>query len=283
MIIFLILNFLFTGSADSIFVKENEITGFTNAVSITKDQKENIYILDQGANEVLKFSNELVLMKRNGKQGWKNGQFDSPTYIDASSGLDLYISDPRNYRIQRFDLDLIFIAALKTNNPSFREELQFNTPVSSVVINSNDLYVIDADNNRIVIFPNGTEPVNIFGDYRSGRGELLNPGKIMKDGNNFIYVLDKKAKAVFSYDNLGNFIRRIGLDGLITFTIFENHLHLFNGKEIFIYDIHRNTFIDKKMLDFSDVIFPATDIMVLNQNRYLLLSKNVLSSWKAKK
>jgi hypothetical protein len=268
------------GEPDSLLISINEISGFKNAVSIAKDNKENIYLLDKEANEIIKFDGDLNLVKRNGRQGWNNGQFDSPTFIDASSGLDLYVCDPRNYRIQRFDLDLIFIASLRTDNKSFHESLQFKTPLSSVVINANDLYVVDGDNNRIVIFPNGAEPVSTFGDYRSGRGELIQPEKIMKDGNNYIYILDKKYRQVYRYDNLGNFVKRISIPSLETFTIFENRLYLFDGKDIFQYDLDRNTFTGKKTLLQSGRGKNFTDFLVLSSEKYLLLEKNSLSLWK---
>ncbi len=74
------------------------------------DGKENIYVLDAGSNQIVKFSNKLEFKKRNGKQGWAEGQYDSPTFIDGSSGLDIFVSDGKNHRVQRLDLDLNLIA-----------------------------------------------------------------------------------------------------------------------------------------------------------------------------
>ena len=278
MILLLFLNFLIGGS-DSLLVKSREVADFSNAVSVTTDGKENIYVLDAGTNQIVKFDNKLNYMKRNGKQGWDEGQFDSPTCIDGSSGLDIFVTDGKNKRVQRLDLELNPISILKTNLPDFTADYQFNTPVATLVLNSRELYVIDGDNNRIVIYKDGRNPSGIFGDYSSGKGQLSRPVKILKDGKNFIYVLDKELKTIFRFDNLGNYINRLTIENLESFTITGNTLYMFNGKEILIYDLERNTVTDTKILPGKISKKKFRDILVLNSKKYLLLEKNTLSLW----
>ncbi|MBK7255517.1 MAG: NHL repeat-containing protein [Ignavibacteria bacterium] len=278
MILLLFLNFLIAGS-DSLLVKSREVADFTNAVSVTTDGKENIYVLDAGTNQIVKFDNKLNYLKRNGKQGWDEGQFDSPTCIDGSSGLDIFVTDGKNKRVQRLDLELNPISILKTNLPDFTADYQFNTPVATLVLNSRELYVIDGDNNRIVIYKDGRNPSGIFGDYSSGKGQLSRPVKILKDGKNFIYVLDKELKTIFRFDNLGNYINRLTIENLESFTIAGNTLYMFNGKEILIYDLERNTVTDTKILPGKISKKKFRDILVLNSKKYLLLEKNTLSLW----
>ncbi len=278
MILLLFLNFLIAGS-DSLLVKSREVADFTNAVSVTTDGKENIYVLDAGTNQIVKFDNKFNYLKRNGKQGWDEGQFDSPTCIDGSSGLDIFVTDGKNKRVQRLDLELNPISILKTNLPDFTADYQFNTPVATLVLNSRELYVIDGDNNRIVIYKDGRNPSGIFGDYSSGKGQLSRPVKILKDGKNFIYVLDKELKTIFRFDNLGNYINRLTIENLESFTISGNTLYMFNGKEILIYDLERNTVTDTKILPGKISKKKFRDILVLNSKKYLLLEKNTLSLW----
>ncbi|MEO8210978.1 MAG: NHL repeat-containing protein [bacterium] len=278
MILLMFLNFLFA-SGDSTLVKEKEVNGFTNAVSVTIDGKENIYVLDATANEVVKFSNKLEYKKRNGKQGWAEGQYDSPTYVDGSSGLDIFVTDGKNKRVQRLDLELNLISILKTNLPDFPVELQFNTPIATLVLNTNELFVIDEDNRRIVKYKDGRIPTGVFGDYKSGKGQLVRPVKLLKDDKNFIYVLDKEQKSILRFDNLGNYLNRIEIKNLETFTIRGNILYLFNGKEIVLYDLDKNNVIEKKKLVVKGKRKKYKDILVLNDKTYLLLDKNALSLW----
>ncbi len=278
MIILLFLNLLLSGP-DSLLVKKGEVSDFTNAVSVTYDGKENIYVLDAGTNQIVKFDNRLKYLKRNGKQGWSEGQFDSPSCIDGSSGLDIFVSDGKNKRVQRLDLELNPVSILKTNLSDFPADLQYNNPVGTLVLNSNELYVIDGDNNRIVVYKDGRNPNGIFGDYTSGKGTLARPVKMLKDGNNFIYVLDKEMNTIFRFDNLGNYISRLSIEDLETFSISGTTLYMFNGRDIILYDLEKNNVYDTKKLPrkFSKKKF--RDFLVLNSKKYLLLEKNNLSLW----
>ncbi|MBK8551496.1 MAG: NHL repeat-containing protein [Ignavibacteria bacterium] len=278
MILLIFLNFLFLKS-DSLLTKEKSVADFQNAVSVAMDGKENIYVLDAGSNQIIKFSNTLEYKKRNGRQGWAEGQFDSPTFIDGSSGLDIFVTDGKNHRVQRIDLELNPIASLLTDLPDFNKELRFRTPIATLVLNSSELYVIDGDNNRIVVYKDGKNPSYVFGDYKSGKGQLGRPVKILKDGKNFIYVLDKELKAVLRFDNLGNYVNRFEIKGLENFAIRSNTLYLFDGSEITRYDLEKNSIIDKTKLPSKSRNKKYTDIFVLPNEKYLLLRKNELSLW----
>jgi len=260
-------------------VKKNEIKGFTNAVSMTVDAKNNVYVLDAGANQVIKYSEELVYKIRNGKQGWLEGQFDSPTYIDGSSGLDIFITDGNNRRVQRYDLDLNPIATLKTNLSDFPIDLRYQTPIATLVLNSNQLYVIDGDNNRIVIYKDGKVPSKLFGFYTSGKGQMSRPVKMEKDGNNNIYVLDKEMKSILKYDNLGNYLSTLSIKNLESFSISGDILYMLSNKEIVLYDLNKNSIISTKIIPSKDVKKKFREILILNNKKYFLLGKNSISLW----
>lgn len=281
MMILLLLSFLFP-SSDSLLVKKLEIQDFANAVSITSDSRENIYVLDANANQIVKYNNNLDFILRSGKQGWMEGQFDSPTYIDGSSGLDIFISDGNNKRVQRYDLNLVPISTLLTYTPDFQEDLRFRTPIATLVLNSNQLFVIDGDNNRIVVYNNGRNPTNLFAYYTSGKGQLLRPVKLLKDGNNNIYVLDKEVNKILKFDNLGNYVMTLSIDNLLAYTILGNILYMFDGKDIVLYDLEKNTVTERKKLPKSISKKKIRDILVLNNNKYFLLGKNTLSLWQDK-
>lgn len=278
MILLIFLNFLFP-AGDSVLTMEKEVKNFANAVSVTTDGKENIYVLDASTNQIVKFSNDLEYKKRNGRQGWAEGQYDSPTYIDGSSGLDIFVSDGKNRRVQRLDLELNPIAVLKTNLEDFPPELKFNTPVATLVLNSVQLYVIDKDNKRIVVYQNGRAPSSVFGDYKSGKGQLGRPVKLLKDEKNFIYVLDKELGSVLRFDNLGNYLSHYEINNLVNFTIRGNVLYLFNGNEIVLYDLEKNSIIEKKTLTQTQQKKKYKDLLVLSNKKYLLLDKNGVSLW----
>lgn len=274
------LIFLFTLISlrgDSILVKENEVKDFSNAVSITSDGKENIYVLDAGTDQIIKFDRDLKYLKRNGKQGWGAEQFDRPTSIDGSSGLDIFVSDGKNRRVIRLDLELNQISELKTAQIDFPSDLQFNTPVATLVLNARELYVIDGDNNRIIVYNDGRSPSSIFGDYTSGKGQLGRPVKLVKDAENNIYVLDKELNSIFRFDNLGNYVNKVETLGIESFTVYGNVMYILRGKEILLYDLDKRSITGIKKIPGKSKKTKYRDILILNGNKYLLLSKNALS------
>ena len=283
MLLLFILNILFISSSDSLLVKDREISGFSNTVSVTTDGKGFLYALDNESNEIIKMNDKLIEIKRTGRQGWNTGEFDSPTYIDGSSGLDIFVTDGNNYRIQRFDLNLGYISSLYTNSETYKPEYKFKRPLATIIVNSNDLYVIDGDNNRIVTYPRGYEPSTVFGDFRAGQGSLMEPIKILKDSENFLYVLDKKRDAIMKYDNFGNFIRTIKGNKIITISLNKGVLYILNGDEIIMYDVFKNAYVGKKV--FANIISTKniTDLLVYSPEKYLVLYKNKLILYKSQK
>ncbi len=275
MILLLILNILFF-SSDSLLVKEKEVAGFSNAVSITMDGLGSVYVLDSESNEIIKYNSSLEEIKRIGRKGWNNSEFDNPTYIDGSSGLDIIVSDGNNYRIQRFDLKLGYISSLYTNSETFLSEYKFNRPVATIIVNSNDLYVIDSDNNRVVTFPRGFAPTTTFGDFRAGKGSLQEPVKILKDSENFLYIFDKKRNAIMKYDNFGNFIKSIKADDIKTFSLYNDNLYILNSNGIWLYNTEKNAFIEKKIISEDLNLDNITDLLIYNEKTYLVLLKNYI-------
>jgi len=281
MIFLLILNFLFPG-LDSAVEKKCEFSGFRNAVSVTVDGKGYIYVLDNESNEIVKFDENLKEIKRTGKKGWNNGEFDSPTCIDGSSGLDIYVCDGVNYRIQRFDLNLSYISSVVTNTSTFDDKLKFNTPVSSVVLNMNALYVIDGENKRIVCYPDGINPGSSFGGFQSAQKPFLNPVKLLKDGYNRIYIFDKKKGSLHQYDNFGNYIKSLESSIIKSVSIYNNIIYIFTGSEIIFYSVTNNAYTGRLILPDEFGKLSVNDILVYSENKILFLEKDKIKYYTIK-
>ena len=276
MIFALALNILF-GISDTAMVIDKQLDGFSNAVSMTMDGKGFIYILDKDQNQIYKLDSNLNIIKTSGGKGWKSGQFDGPTFIDGSSGLDLIVSDPNNNRVQRLDLNLAFVTELKTDQQTFLEEFRFRTPVSSIVVNSSELYIVDGENKRVVVFPKGFEPNNSFGGFNSPKGRLVEPSKIGKDGNNMIYVLDRSNNSIKVFDNFGSYKKDIKPDKVLSFSIYGNFLHIYDGSQVILYDINSGAFTGTIEPEIVVREGNFTDFLVYSKDKYLLLEKNKLS------
>ncbi len=275
MYLLLLLNLVFFNN-DSILVKTSEAGDFVNAVSITSDGKGNIYILDAVKNEVVKYDESLKEIKRAGRKGWSNGEFDSPTCIEGSSGLELNVSDGKNYRIQKLDLNLSYIGSIFTNYKTFPDNLQYQTPVSTVFVNPY-LYSIDGENNRIVTYASQNQsmymPVFAFGGFQSAQKPMSKPEKIVKDGLNNIYILDKKLNTIFKYDNFGNYINSFESQNIKSISAFNNQLFILTVDEILIYDSKKNAFTGKYSFLEKFTANNVTDFIIFSSSQFFILEK----------
>jgi hypothetical protein len=275
--IFLIIFNLLIFNQDTALVKGSEYSGLYNAISVTSDRRGFIYVLDNESNEIIKFDENLKEVKRIGRKGWNNGEFDSPTNIDGSSGLDIYVTDGVNYRIQRFDLNLSYISSLITNSSTFDEKLKFNTPVASIVLNMNALYVVDGENKRIVYYPDGITPITYFGGFQSAQKPFVEPVKLMKDGYNGLYVFDKKSSSIFKYDNFGSYVKTFEYNTIKSVSIYNNIIYIFTGNELLLYDIGKNAYSSKISLLKEFLDMQVSDILVYSESKILFLEKNRIS------
>jgi len=278
--IFFTVNLFSQNNDTNLYIKKTAGV-FDNAVSVTNDGKGFLYVLDNENAEIIKFSSEFEEMIRTGKKGWNNGEFFSPTHIDASNGTNIFVSDKLNSRIQNFDLNLGFVSVLLTDSEIIENQFKIRKPVCSVPVNSSDLYVVDYDNPKVVLFLNAVTPVSYFGSYQSVNGALLEPVKIVKDSRNNIFIFDKKKQSVFRYDYYGNYISEFKINGIISVTTFNNLLYILTEKNIFVYDVVKGAYAQNLQLpselgknDITDITVTGKDkIYILKRNKIFLLTK----------
>lgn len=248
---------------------------FKNAISITTDFKGNIYVLDYESCEIIKYNNDLKELKRIGKKGWGNGEFFNPTHIDGTGGLNLFVSDKMNSRIQVFDLNLGFVNAILTDIESIDERFRIKKPICSILINSQDLYVIDGDDPRVVIFTNQKTPTLYFGSYQSGKVSLVKPKKMVKDSKNIIYIYDEARSQILKYDNFGGYISSINLDNIVSLCVYNDFIYILTKSSIYIYNSEKSAFVEEIQLSekFSSDL---TDILVVSADKIFILTKEKL-------
>lgn len=277
---FLIKNISFARDTNLILYKS--IGYFKNAISITTDFIGNIYVLDYESCEIIKYNNDLKELKRIGKKGWGNGEFFNPTHIDGTGGLNLFVSDKMNSRIQVFDLNLGFVNAILTDIESIDERFRIKKPICSILINSQDLYVIDGDDPRVVIFTNQKTPTLYFGSYQSGKVSLVRPKKMVKDSKNIIYIFDETRSQILKYDNFGGYISSINLENIVSLCVYNDFIYILTKSSIYIYSSEKSAFIEEIQLsekfnsDLDDILVVSVDkIFILTKEKLYLFNKKV--------
>ena len=174
------------------------------------DINGNIYVLDANRNLLTLSNGDFTLHKEVGGAGWENDQFDKPSGLWARNGIDVFIADYGNHRVQRFDRGLNYISTFSTRESAIPDE-RFGYPRDVAVSRLGDLFICDGENARIVKVNRFSKVERSFGGFDAGAGRLLRPSELEVGPKDRVYVLDMARVMVF--DNFGNFVHEL-LPGL---------------------------------------------------------------------
>ncbi len=256
-----------------------EFGTFTDASAFAMDPTGNFFVLEMGPDRVFKLSGDGTKLVEIGGYGWSDHTFDHPMDICAQNGLDVYVADYNNHRIQRFDKNLNFVSSFEAPL-DLRDEQAFGYPKSVAISNSGFLFFIDGDNKQIIKLTNANEIERTFGGVGSGEGKLENPSRIRVDAQDRVYVLDGRTIVVF--DLYGNYLMRMG-EGLFRnpslFAIDQTRLYVLDtcnvltldlsgmpGPAIILDSIRRT----HDVCEFRDIAVSRDSLYLLEEDRILV-------------
>lgn len=170
------------------------------------DVAGNVYVVDRDRGTISLLDRSLAVRAEVGGPGWEPGQFDLPGGIWGRNGLDIYVADYGNHRIQRFDRTLSFVSEFRTREEE-NADIRFGYPADVALSRLGELYICDTENVRILKIDPKTQSHATFGGIGGGRGRLHAPTAIQIGPRDNLYVLDGSRIVVF--DTFGNFLREL--------------------------------------------------------------------------
>ena len=260
------------GAQDSLL----HIGKFQSTVALSVDPGGTLYVVDAGTNQILKISRDGKVLAHVGGYGWSEATFDHPSDISTPNGIDIFVADYANHRVQRFDIKLSDVSSFPTEDD--REQgLQFRYPRSVAYSRHGSLYVVDGENNQVVrITDNHIE--NTFGGIDAGKGKLTHPTKVRVSTHDLVYVQDENALLV--YDSFGNYINTIGkglFHDLRTFTVVHQSLYVLDSCTVLAYDEDKKAI--RSLLSIcehtNEIGSPIEDIAVYQDTLFLLTKHNI--------
>ncbi len=202
---------IFAGSGKAGFLEAMGINAqFNSPRGITIDKNGNLFVADTGNCKIRKITSEGIVstFAGTGEKGNTDGnatsaKFESPEDLVFDSNGNLFITDVFN--IRKITPEGIVSTFTGNNKPGFNDgvgsEAQFNSLTRIAIDKSNNIYVIDTENNALRIVSNDRKVTT----YKSA----LDPGfyyysiGLDIDNNNNIY-LSVKDNSPF-YNNLFKF------------------------------------------------------------------------------
>ena len=173
------------------------------------DGSGNVYVAVTGSNQVWKYfpTNSSFqadtnfgfggfIGATNGATGTTNGQFNAPFDVAVSpDGGTISVSDSGNDRIQQFDSSGNFLDSFGTNGTAIG---QFSSPKGLTYDSVGTLYIVDSENNRIVI-AQGTFVEAVTGTNGTALGQFNGPTNISV-GERGVYVADTGNNRIQSFN-----------------------------------------------------------------------------------
>jgi NHL repeat-containing protein len=206
--------------------------GFVFAHTVRVDPQDNIWVVDEGSNMIIKFDPDghvLMTMGRKpeaipipapaagaeggggeGGGGGRNGagvpgdNFNRPTDVAWDAAGNIFISDGYgNSRVAKFDKNGVFIKSWGTRGTAVG---QFNTPHTIAVDAQGNVYVGDRGNKRIQVFDNDGNPKAQYTNVGAPWAVCITPGPHQ-------YLYSSNSNGTADFDN--GEIYKMELDGRI--------------------------------------------------------------------
>ena len=217
---------------------------FSNAVDLDIDIEGNYYVVDSHENLLVKFSPAGDSLGAVGGYGRGDESFDEPVAVYARRGTEVYVADHNNHRIQRFDRRMDLVSTLYTRD-DVEENVRFGYPRDVAVSRQGELFVLDGENRRAVVFDVTGRFVRSFGEPGDGQGRMVDPVSLELDGTDNVYVLDKGT--IKLYDPFGSWIGHVPTPSgqpVLSFSIERDTMELMDAEMIWFYDTRKREFVE---------------------------------------
>lgn len=229
--------------------------------AIDVDVAGRVFVLDREQGTLTLYDPALREVATVGGPGWEGGSFDRPAGIWARNGLDIYVADHGNHRIQRFDRTLTYVSSL-SSRPSDDNAITFGYPTDVTVSRFGTLYICDTENNRIVTVDASNRVDGSFGGFGGGAGKLDHPLQVSMGPGDQVYVLDPPR--ILVYDLFGNYLTMLA-DGLLRAPVRmagdDRGIVVADGQELVFFDAVHKPVLRVPLADVTGE--PSTEVLSL--------------------
>jgi len=192
---------------------------------IAVDTAGNIYVTDNWADRVWKFSPTGDVITHWGSKGSGNGQFGVPAHIAIDKQDFIYITDIHNNRIQKFSSDGVYIShwnflkngPVECSYPTGSVNLECKGETHSLggIASGPDgnLYIVDQSNNSIHKTTSDGKYLAKWGSGGTGKGQFNSPTDIAFDGEGNFFIADSANVRIQKFSANGTFLTSWGSKG----------------------------------------------------------------------
>ncbi|MBK9099614.1 MAG: NHL repeat-containing protein [bacterium] len=256
------------------FQYEKSIGKFVNASSFYINPAGFIYVSDIATDEITAMDTLGNTLKKIGGYGWRESAFDNPVDVYADA-LKVYVVDKNNNRIQRFDKNLNYNFQIYTRESEIEQE-RFGYPLSAVMSNLGDVFILDSENSRIVKFDIFGNFLQNFGGYDYGNFALQNPLQLAVSMQNNIFVID--GDEIIIFDQYGNGSGRISsAEDFKSIRIIFDWLTVTTKDKIFLANLRSpDLSLRELIIEEYEKSMDLVSAFIFNNKLYVLTKKEIL-------
>lgn len=170
---------------------------FADEMKITVDIQGNAYVTDVDNYRIQKFDSNGKFLLKWGQKGTGDGEFGNnnasdwgPFAIAVDREGNVYVTDPGNYRVQKFDSNGRFLNKWGSQGTG---DNQFARIGGIATDQKGRVYVTDLNAQRVLQFDNQGKFLSKWGSIGTTPGMLLFPSGIAADNQSNIYVVSVTA------------------------------------------------------------------------------------------
>jgi DNA-binding beta-propeller fold protein YncE len=251
---------LFEFDQNGKYVKEwgQNAYGFSFAHAVRVDKNDNVWVVDEGSNMVMKFNPQglvtMVLGRKDeaidylerfleearhtdaaansqvGAGAGRGGTFARPTDVTWDNDGNIFVADGYdNSRVAKFTKDGDFVKSIGSRGPA---PGQFNTPHTITSDAKGNIYVGDRGNSRIQVFDPDLNPVRIISNVRAPWAVCISPPNAQ--GQQFLYSADAGGK-IYKDDLEGHLLGWFGTTGKKEKQFYWAHeIHCVSENELYV-------------------------------------------------
>jgi hypothetical protein len=251
---------------------------FTTIWDMCFDREGNLYVVSHEKNtgnnpRIQKFDSSYNFIFGFGEKGNGNAQFMEPCGIAVDDSFNIYVADWGNSRIQKFDLNGVFINAFSGNEV---DTSKLDEPMA-LCIHNNELYVADykliEDYSTVKKFDSNGNFILKWGKKGDGDGEFCRVISIMVTRNSEIVTLEDNRIQFFTTSGVFTSKIDISIYQVYPFDIIKDnsiiYLTMANGK-IFLLDLAGkfNGIINTYKTDINQIAVSGRGVFVSFSNEY---------------